>query len=352
MNTKHLIQTIRKTFLFIFLTLLSQHSWSSDYIASVSFSRGTVTAIDADSKLPRLLRRGHKVRVGEIIKTDPKSMVQLVFLDQSMLYIKANSTVVVEEFRLNEEKKKDAMVTKLVKGSVRALTGLIGKRDPENVRFKSPAGTIGIRGTALEITEATTDNTYAVLVDFGRIIMTNMAGEIEIEAGQSASSGGLNELPVKIPYQRPKNDSKNVAECMVRAKTDKDYNGCRGIYKNLRLEELLFMTAMANQVPGFIPKTLTSTFQELAQEMSVADSAILLEHSSRVYPELTPILLKEAVKNPKMDIPNILESILHGLDKPSSKTLDEVINTAIDLGLTPEDAMKVLKEVQNQGICK
>ena len=348
MNIKHLIQITGRSFLVIFLTLLSQYSWSSSgYIASVSFSRGTVTAIDADNKLPRLLRRGHKVRVGEIIKTDPKSMVQLVFLDQSMLYIKANSTVVVEEFRLNEEKKKDAMVTKLVKGSVRALTGLIGKRDPENVRFKSPVGTIGIRGTALEISETATDNTYAVLVDFGRIIMTNTAGEIVVEAGQSASSGGLNESPVVIPYLRPKNDSRNVAECMVKAKTDMDYNGCRGIYKNLRLEELLFMTAMQNQVPGFTSQSLTSTLNELAQKMPISDSAILLTTSSQVYPESTPELLKAAVKS-KMDISIALESVMRGLDKPSSETLNKVIVTAIGLGLTQEGAVKVLEEIKNQ----
>jgi hypothetical protein len=39
----------------------------------------------------------------------------------------------------------------LLKGSVRALTGLIGKFQARNVSFKTPTATIGIRGTGLDL---------------------------------------------------------------------------------------------------------------------------------------------------------------------------------------------------------
>ncbi|MCK4710161.1 MAG: FecR domain-containing protein [Gammaproteobacteria bacterium] len=278
--------------------------------------------------------------MGETFKTDPRSMVQLIFLDQSMLYIKANSTVVVEEFRFNEKQKKDAMVTRFAKGSVRALTGLIGKRNPENVRFKSPAGTIGIRGTALEWEDDT------VTVDFGSVVMTNKAGKIVILAGQRVLSGGLNKRLVTTSFKRSKTDSKNVAACMVQATAS-----CHGLYKNMKLEEILFMTAMESQVPGFTPKNLTDTLQEIAKNIPVADSAILLTTSSQVYPESAANILKAAVKS-KIDVSIAMEAVVRGLDKPSPEILKEVITTAINLGLTKEDAKKMLDGVKDQGICK
>lgn len=356
MKTTYMISNFRKIVVFSLLLLFVQlflirNSWSADYVASVSFSRGTVTAVNKNEKLSRLLRRGHKVRVGDIIKTESKSMVQLVFKDRSMLYIKENSIMEIEEFQYKSKNKKDSMVTSIAKGSVRALTGLIGKQNPEQVKFKSPVGTIGIRGTAIEITERKGGNAYEILVDFGKVSLSNSAGELFIEEEHSAFSGGMSILPEEIPYIRALNDVKNSAKCLVKAKTEEEYGGCKGLYKDIALEDALFMTAMENQVPGFMQDTLMMTLRGLIDTMSVADVAIVLTTSSQVYPELTPDLLTTAVKS-KINISIALESVIRGMDQPTTESLDKIIITAIGLGLTHEDAMKVLEEVKNQGICR
>jgi hypothetical protein len=45
------------------------------------------------------------------------------------------------------EAKRDGFMMRLVKGGLRAVTGLIGKRNPNNVRMRAGTATIGIRGT-------------------------------------------------------------------------------------------------------------------------------------------------------------------------------------------------------------
>ena len=86
-------RTIIGTLFVLFAVIFSDMALAVAKDARVAFVRGTVTATDKSINLPRLLQRDSRVEVGEIIDTGPKGLVQLVFPDSSMLYIKANSSV-------------------------------------------------------------------------------------------------------------------------------------------------------------------------------------------------------------------------------------------------------------------
>ena len=72
------------------------------------------------------------------------------FKDNSIITLRPDSSLLVTRFQ-HEEKASDSFLTSLLKGGLRAVTGLLGKTRPESVSFTTPTATVGIRGTDFEI---------------------------------------------------------------------------------------------------------------------------------------------------------------------------------------------------------
>ncbi|MBL8383254.1 MAG: FecR domain-containing protein [Burkholderiales bacterium] len=109
---------------------------------------GTVSVSAAG--VARVARPGERLLVGEILTTEPGAEALVRLRDQSTMALRANTQVVVAEMRF-EEKSDDSMVASLLKGTIRAVTGLLGRTRPQGVLFRTPTATVGIRGTDLEI---------------------------------------------------------------------------------------------------------------------------------------------------------------------------------------------------------
>ena len=79
----------------------------------------------------------------------------------------------------------DSQVFSLLKGGLRAITGLLGHRSKERVSYITPTATIGIRGTNLGA-QLEDDNSLHVDVAEGGVVVTNNGGSIEVSVGQFA----------------------------------------------------------------------------------------------------------------------------------------------------------------------
>ncbi len=92
---------------------------------------------------------GTALNVGDVINTQAKSSTVLEFIDTTQIALRANTRFVVEDYEYQpEEPVADKAEFKLVKGGLRTLTGLIGKRGSADAfSMKSETATIGIRGT-------------------------------------------------------------------------------------------------------------------------------------------------------------------------------------------------------------
>jgi hypothetical protein len=119
---------------------------SSAYATSgtVILARGVVTATNADNS-SRVLAKGVSIEQGDIINTAKKSFAVIRMLDNTKLTLKPGTTVAIGKFSL-EEGKEEACIN-LVKGGLRTVTGLIGKRNPDSFNVDTPIASIGIRGT-------------------------------------------------------------------------------------------------------------------------------------------------------------------------------------------------------------
>jgi hypothetical protein len=92
---------------------------------------------------------GTKLNVGDVINTQAKSTAMLEFIDTTQVALRPNTRFVVEKYEYQPEQPiADKAEFKLVKGGLRTLTGLIGKRGSADAfSMKSETATIGIRGT-------------------------------------------------------------------------------------------------------------------------------------------------------------------------------------------------------------
>lgn len=113
----------------------------------VDRAQGLVTA-QQPGAAARLLEGNDALREGDTITTTEHSYAVLSLADGSRLTLRPATTFVIERF--SQEAGRESAFFRLLKGGLRALTGLIGKRKPEAVRFNTATATIGVRGTAFD----------------------------------------------------------------------------------------------------------------------------------------------------------------------------------------------------------
>src|SRR5450830_1031186 len=95
----------------------------------------------------RPLNSGDEVAASERVLTGKAASVSLVLRDGSTLMLGPDSAVDLKEFRFNPTTNDGSLVLSVVKGTLRMITGLIGKTRPESVRITTPTSTIGVLGT-------------------------------------------------------------------------------------------------------------------------------------------------------------------------------------------------------------
>ena len=118
-------------------------------------SAGKVLGADGDTLVLRgsqILRlfRGAAVESGDQIHTGSDGKVLIVFTDSGLVWIRANSDFVVDEYSYAQGRGEAAFFS-LLKGGARSVTGLIGRRTRSNFRLRIPIATIGIRGTDFSV---------------------------------------------------------------------------------------------------------------------------------------------------------------------------------------------------------
>ena len=111
---------------------------------TVILAKGAVTAVSA-KKVTRLLAKGAAIIEGDVISTSLKSFAVIRMIDNTKLTLKPGTTIAIGKF--NDEEGKEEACINLVKGGLRTVTGLIGKRKPEAFNVDTPIASIGIRGT-------------------------------------------------------------------------------------------------------------------------------------------------------------------------------------------------------------
>jgi len=158
------------------------------------------------------LTEGQPLYAGDVLQTLVQSHVVLVFSDGTRITVNPTSQMGIPEYDLDKSataKASGNMVIDMFKGGLRFATGLIGKLNPERVKVRTSAATIGIRGTVFDLAcagsgsadgaaeagmgEMSCDESLFAQTREGLISLSGQQGEpVLLVAGQSGRVNGPN----------------------------------------------------------------------------------------------------------------------------------------------------------------
>jgi len=165
---------------------------------------GTLHVQRADGSI-RILSEKSQVLTGDVVTTERDSYAQIRMTDGGQITLRPNTQMRIEGYQFSEkEPEKDNFLFSLLKGGLRAVTGLIGKRvNRDAYKLRTATATVGIRGTdfnAIEVAPGTPDapapGVYVVVAD-GMVVVTSGGLDLLASAGQTVYSSNP-DLPAAI----------------------------------------------------------------------------------------------------------------------------------------------------------
>jgi len=196
----------------LLLWLAGAGALAADVVGAVTHLSGMLVARKVDGT-SRILAQKSEVIVGDTLATAEESFARVKFTDGGEVTLRPNTQFGVREYSYDANKPEgDNIVLGLAKGGLRAITGLLGKRNQSKVQIQTTSGTIGIRGTVLGALQCNNDcgkvqtaagtvpeNGLHVDVAEGAISVTNNTGTQLYTAGQFGHVRDVNSSPVVIP---------------------------------------------------------------------------------------------------------------------------------------------------------
>lgn len=140
-------RTVINVLLFSAMVAVTALTWAGQVAGTVVHLSGPLLAKKADGSV-KILARKSEVEQGDTLVAEKGTYAQIRFIDNSEVTLRPDTTFKIEAFAYDEAKPDaDSASFNLVKGGLRSVTGLLGKRNKEKFSLKTPTATIGIRGT-------------------------------------------------------------------------------------------------------------------------------------------------------------------------------------------------------------
>jgi hypothetical protein len=113
----------------------------------VQHLQGMATAQQAGAP-PRFIASGDAINEGDVITTTEKGFAVVAFTDGTKITLRPSTSFAIEKYA--HDAGSEYGVMRLLRGGLRAITGLINKRNPGALEFRAATATIGIRGTSFD----------------------------------------------------------------------------------------------------------------------------------------------------------------------------------------------------------
>jgi hypothetical protein len=159
-------------------------------VGSVTHLSGPLLAKKADGTV-KILSQKSIVEQGDTLVSEKATYARIKFIDNSEITLRPDSQLKVEHFSYDEAKpENDHAVFNLIKGGLRSITGLLGKRNHERFGLTTPTATIGIRGTIF-IAEYIPDDQPAIAA-YGR---TSVAA---LDPARMSTQSTMTDAPISV----------------------------------------------------------------------------------------------------------------------------------------------------------
>jgi hypothetical protein len=170
--------------------------------ASAAPSAGVAQFIVGDVNVRRAdggttpLTKGKDIESGQAILTGASGRAQVRFTDGGLVSLQPNTEFKVANYVDKADPKEDRFLVDLLSGSMRAITGLIGKRNRENYKVTTTTATIGIRGSGFNV-GYNPDGSLGVTTELDAIEVCNAGGCVGLTAGESVRVINNKDAPVR-----------------------------------------------------------------------------------------------------------------------------------------------------------
>lgn len=141
------------------------------------------------------LSKGSELDGGDVVLTGTEGRAQIRFSDGGLVALYPDSQFTVTRYADGAGAGEDHFVVNLLRGGMRALTGLIGKRNPANYKVVTPTAVVGIRGSAFLLAIDANGQVF-VSGEQDEIEVCTQAGCVGVTAGEALLVVSDQDLPV------------------------------------------------------------------------------------------------------------------------------------------------------------
>ena len=199
--------TVTKALAALVLAGVCSMAFAGQVAGTVVNLSGPLLAKKADGAI-KVLGVKSEVEQGDTLVAEKNTYAQIRFVDNSEITLKPNTTFTVNAFAFDAGKPEgDSASFTLIKGGLRSISGMLGKRNREKFQLNTPSATIGIRGTTFTAqlvpvgapgAGSPEPGLYVAVTD-GAIHLTNSAGARTFNAGQFGFTPSITVPPIIVP---------------------------------------------------------------------------------------------------------------------------------------------------------
>ena len=134
-----------------FFFLFTSVSFSAEVIDIEKQLVGIIGAVSGTVKTEtKELKVGDKIYLNETVYAGVNSGTQILLLDQTTFTVGSDSEVVMDTFIYDPATNDGKIVASVKQGSLKVISGLISKKNPDSLTVEVPEGTLGSRGTEFQ----------------------------------------------------------------------------------------------------------------------------------------------------------------------------------------------------------
>ncbi len=188
-------QLLLRSLLAIATGLMLQSSYAAGRIDLVD---GNVSVTTAAGQV-RSPAKGERIEAGDAITTGRGGEIQVHMDDNALIALRSNSFLKVEAYKADGGAD-DSAVFRLLRGSLRSITGWIGKNNPQRYALYTPTATVGIRGTDHEtmVVENGADAGTYDKVNTGETELLTPRGKVGVTPGKAGFAAKAGQAPVVL----------------------------------------------------------------------------------------------------------------------------------------------------------
>jgi hypothetical protein len=186
--------------LFLCGSLVSYAQQPNPEVGRVIMVLDDVYALEGNDSSRRLVRSSG-IHNGDIIDTGPQSNVQFRMIDSAVVALRCDSSLKIEEYQYNQDQD-DLAILRLLRGSLRMITGRIGEQHSHRYRFFVGNLLVEGKGGDIEVLLEKDGTVYFGNYN-GGITITNPHGSVKLGLGGDADFAIVepDEAPKALNFQ-------------------------------------------------------------------------------------------------------------------------------------------------------